>query len=205
ELGGVSPDGLTVVRLGGGEPPLCRSTPDASKERLVRLGIDRPFALNVGRVESRKNQVTALRAIERLADLLLVCAGPVADTKVAAQLQSPCCRMLGPVAEGDLDLLYNCAEALVFPSLYEGFGLPVLEAMRRGLPGGTAAVSSPPEVGGDGAGSAGDPSGAGALAPARSRAWGGAFATRRRWRGSGGAVRRPRSAAGPGRRPAWPA
>src|SRR5262249_3562508 len=129
-------------------------------------------ALNVGRVESRKNQVTALRAIERLADLLLVCAGPVADTEVAAQLQSPCCRMLGPVAEGDLDLLYNCAEALVFPSLYEGFGLPVLEAMRRGLPVVTAAVSSLPEVGGDAAVYVDDPCDAEALAAAISRALG---------------------------------
>src|SRR5262249_56337559 len=117
ELGGVSPDGLTVVRLGGGEPPLCRSTPDASKERLVRLGIDRPFALNVGRVESRKNQVTALRAIERLADLLLVCAGPVADAKVAAQLQSPRCPLLGSVAEGALHVLYSCPEPPLFPTL----------------------------------------------------------------------------------------
>jgi len=172
ELHGLTPDRITVVPLGGGEPPPCPRAPDASQERLVQLGIDRPFALNVGRVESRKNQVTALRAIERLADLLLVCAGPVADAKVAAQLQSPRCRLLGSVAEGDLDVLYSCAEALVFPSLYEGFGLPVLEAMRRGLPVVTAAVSSLPEVGGQAAVYVDDPCDADALAAAINRALG---------------------------------
>ena len=172
ELHGVSPDRLTVVPLGGGEPQPCPSTPEASRERLVQLGIDRPFALNVGRVESRKNQTTALRAIERLADLLLVCAGPVADARVAEQLKSPRCRLMGVVTEADLDVLYGCADVLVFPSLYEGFGLPVLEAMRRGLPVVTAAVSSLPEVGGEAAVYVDDPCDADALAAAISRALG---------------------------------
>lgn len=172
ELHGVSPDQLTVVPLGGGEPPACPATPDELRERLVQLGIDRPFALHVGRVEPRKNQVTALRAIERRADMLLVCAGPVVDTEVAARLHSPHCRLLGPVPEADLDALYACAEALVFPSLYEGFGLPVLEAMRRGLPVVTAAVSSLPEVGGDAAVYVADPCDAEELAAAIERALG---------------------------------
>ena len=171
ELHGVSPDRVTVVPLGGGEPA-CPGTPDAFRGRLVQLGIDRPFALNVGRVEPRKNQVTALRAIERRADMLLVCAGPVIDTEMAARLRSPRCRLLGPVAETDLDALYTCAEALVFPSLYEGFGLPVLEAMRRGLPVVTAAVSSLPEVGGEAALYVNDPCDAEALAAAIDRALG---------------------------------
>lgn len=172
ELHGVSPDRVTVVPLGGGEPPACPGTPDAFRGRLVELGIDRPFALNVGRVEPRKNQVTALRAIERRADMLLVCAGPVIDTEMAARLRSPRCRLLGPVAETDLDALYTCAEALVFPSLYEGFGLPVLEAMRRGLPVVTAAVSSLPEVGGEAALYVNDPCDAEELAAAIERALG---------------------------------
>lgn len=171
ELHGVSPDRVTVVPLGGGEPA-CPGTPDAFRGRLVQLGIDRPFALNVGRVEPRKNQVTALRAIERRADMLLVCAGPVIDTEMAARLRSPRCRLLGPVAETDLDALYTCAEALVFPSLYEGFGLPVLEAMRRGLPVVTAAVSSLPEVGGEAALYVNDPCDAEELAAAIDRALG---------------------------------
>jgi len=57
----------------------------------------------------------------------------------------------GFVATPDLPLLDNLAEAFVFPSLYEGFGLPVLEAMACGIPVVTSNVSSLPEVAGDAA------------------------------------------------------
>lgn len=166
ELHGVRPERLTVVPLGGGEQPASSPAPETSRAVLSRFGIDRPFVLHVGRVEERKNQVTALHAIERLPDLLLVCAGPVVDSQVAARLRSPRCRLLGPVAHADLDALYASAEALVFPSLYEGFGLPVLEAMRRGLPVVTSSVSSLPEVAGDAAIYVDDPRDAGSLTAA---------------------------------------
>ena len=52
------------------------------------------------------------------------------------------------VPEGDMPFLYNAAEVFVFPSLYEGFGLPVLEAMASGLPVITSSASSLPEVAG---------------------------------------------------------
>jgi glycosyltransferase involved in cell wall biosynthesis len=172
QVHGVRRERLTVVPLGGGEPPVSSLTPEAAQRRLVELGIDRPFVLHVGRVEVRKNQVTALQAVERQPDLLLACAGPVADAAMAARLQSPRCRLLGRVAEADLEALYACAEALVFPSLYEGFGLPVLEAMRRGLPVVTAAVSSLPEVGGDAAVYVDDPRDAEAVSQAIERAIG---------------------------------
>ncbi len=58
-------------------------------------------------------------------------------------------RFLGPVAEADLPALYSGAMAFVFPSLYEGFGLPVLEAMACGVPVACSETSSLPEVGGD--------------------------------------------------------
>jgi glycosyltransferase involved in cell wall biosynthesis len=60
-------------------------------------------------------------------------------------------RWLGYVAEGDLPALYAGATAFVFPSLYEGFGLPVVEAMAWGTPVITSSVSSLPEVAGDAA------------------------------------------------------
>jgi glycosyltransferase involved in cell wall biosynthesis len=170
-LHGVDPARVTVVPLGGGEPPPCWPGPEAVAARLAALGVRRPFVLHVGRVEPRKNQVTALAAVERLADLLLVCAGPVADAGTAARLEaSPRCRLLGRVAQDDLEALYAGAEALVFPSLYEGFGIPVLEAMRRGLPVVTSAVSSLPEVGGEAALYVDDPRDAAALAAAIERA-----------------------------------
>lgn len=166
ELHGVRPERVTVVHEGGGEAPACQLTTVDAQERLVRLGVDRPFLLNVSRLEPRKNQVTALRAVERRPGLLLVLAGPATSDELLAQLRSPSCRVLGAVSQADLEALYAFAEALVFPSLYEGFGLPVIEAMRRGLPVVTAAVSSLPEVGGDAAVYVDDPRDPEALAQA---------------------------------------
>jgi alpha-1,3-rhamnosyl/mannosyltransferase len=151
-LHGVDPARVRVVPLGGGEAPACPPDPETARARTAALGIDRPFVLHVGRVEPRKNQVAALRAVERLPDLLLVSVGEVVDAGMAAALDaSPRCRRLGRLPQADVEALYACAGALVFPSLYEGFGLPVLEAMRRGVPVVTAAVSSLPEVGGEAA------------------------------------------------------
>jgi alpha-1,3-rhamnosyl/mannosyltransferase len=163
----VDPARIRAVPLGGGEAPRCPPDPVAARARAAELGIDRPFVLHVGRVEPRKNQVAALRAVERLPDLLLVSVGAVADGHMGAALQaSSRCRQLGRLPQADVEALYACAEALVFPSLYEGFGLPVLEAMRRGVPVVTAAVSSLPEVGGDAAVYVDDPSDAAALVAA---------------------------------------
>jgi glycosyltransferase involved in cell wall biosynthesis len=170
ELHGVPRRRIAVVPLASGQPTSAVPKSKA-RRRVAELGVDRPYVLHVGRVEPRKNQVTALAAVERLPDLLLVCAGPVVDEEVAGRLRASArCRLLGRVAREDLEALYAAAEALVFPSLYEGFGLPVLEAMRRGLPVVTAAVSSLPEVGGDAAIYVDDPLDAGGLAAALERA-----------------------------------
>jgi glycosyltransferase involved in cell wall biosynthesis len=170
ERHGVRPERIRVVPLGGGEAP-SPPAPEVAAAHLAELGIDGPFVLHVGRVEARKNQATALAAVERLPDLLLVCAGGVADPALAGRLRrSPRARVLGRVTGADLEALYARAEALVFPSLYEGFGIPVLEAMRRGLPVVTARVSSLPEVGGDAAIYVDDPRDAEALAAAIERA-----------------------------------
>jgi glycosyltransferase involved in cell wall biosynthesis len=149
ELYGVDPARVVVV------PPGVTPAParlQVRRARLAELGIEGPFALHVGRVEARKNQTAALAAVERIPGLTLVSAGPVADPDLAARLAaSGRVRVLGLVAAGDLELLYRTAAALVFPSLYEGFGLPVLEAMQRGLPVVTVRASSLPEAGGEAA------------------------------------------------------
>jgi glycosyltransferase involved in cell wall biosynthesis len=170
---GVRRERITVVPCGGGEPPPADFDPEMARRRVAELGVEGPYVLHVGRIEPRKNQLTALHAVERLPDLLLVCAGPPADAGMADRLAaSPRCRMLGRVGQEDLEALYAAARALVFPSLGEGFGIPVLEAMRRGLPVVTAAVTSLPEVGGDVAVYIEDPLDAGALAAAIERALG---------------------------------
>ena len=153
-LYGVSPDLVRVVHPGPGSGPGAErvSDPERDARELAGIGIHGPFVLHVGRVEVRKNQVTALAAVEAIDGLTLVCAGPVADREVAARLTgSAACIVLGRVGDPVRDLLYRTAQALVFPSLYEGFGFPVLEAMARGLPVITARTSSLPEIAGDAA------------------------------------------------------
>jgi glycosyltransferase involved in cell wall biosynthesis len=163
-LYGVNPERLRVVPLGGGE---MAPTPVAPASRLAELSLHGPFVLQVGRIESRKNQAVALSAVERLEGVTLAVAGPERDEALAARLRSsPRCRVLGRVDPPTLELLYKHAAAVVVPSLYEGFGLPVLEAMARGKVVVAAATSSLPEVGGDAALYVDDPSDAEALAKA---------------------------------------
>ena len=146
ELYGVAPDRVRVVPLGIGLP----SSSAAPSSRLAELGLNGTFVLQVGRVERRKNQAAALAAIEKLEDVTLVVAGPEPDQALSEQLRSSTrCRVLGRVDQPLLELLYERAAAVVVPSLYEGFGLSVLEAMARGKVVVAAKASSLPEVGGD--------------------------------------------------------
>jgi glycosyltransferase involved in cell wall biosynthesis len=146
-LYGLAPERVRVVALGGGE---VVHRPAAPPTRLAELGVDGDFVLQVGRIEARKNQAAALAAVERLDGVTLVVAGPERDATLAARLRgSPRCRVLGRVDPATLELLYRRAGAVVVPSLYEGFGLPVLEAMSRGKVVVAARTSSLPEVGGE--------------------------------------------------------
>jgi glycosyltransferase involved in cell wall biosynthesis len=146
-LYGVAPERIRVVPLGGGEPVAREVAP---AKRLTELGLTGDFVLQVGRIEPRKNQAAALAAVERLDGVILAVAGTERDPALAARLRrSPVCRVLGRVDQPTLELLYKRSRAIVVPSLYEGFGLPVLEAMARGQVVVAAATSSLPEVGGD--------------------------------------------------------
>ena len=142
----VPPQRVRVVPLGIAPPAVL----PAPSSRLAELGLGGDFVLQVGRVEARKNQGAALAAVERLDGLTLVVAGYERDRRLGDRLRnSTHCRVLGMVDQPLLELLYAKAAAVVVPSLYEGFGLPVLEAMARGKVVVAALSSSLPEVGGE--------------------------------------------------------
>lgn len=119
-----------------------------------RYRLDGPFILSVGRLEPRKNLERLIRAFGRLDhDVQLAIVG-VRDFRhqeivEAAEPLGERVRFLGPVPDDDLPGLYKLSEALAYPSLVEGFGMPVLEAMACGTPVLTSRRGALPEVGGD--------------------------------------------------------
>ena len=146
DIYGVQPERLRVVHLGMNPPDV----EPAPASRLGELDLNGSFVLQVGRIEKRKNQSAALAAVERLEGVTLVVAGSDRDPALSQQLRrSTRCRVLGRVDQPTLELLYQRAAAVIVPSLYEGFGLPVLEAMARGKVVVAAMNSSLPEVGGE--------------------------------------------------------
>jgi glycosyltransferase involved in cell wall biosynthesis len=132
----------------------------ARDDVLRRLNLDRPFVLAIGTLEPRKNLGRLIDAFVALPDELrrkhlLALAGPRGwedeEIHVKAGSERDSVRVLGHVTDDELVALYGSCAAFCYPSLYEGFGLPVLEAMRAGAPVVTSNLSSLPEVAGDAA------------------------------------------------------
>ena len=159
------PEDRVVVTHEGCEP---RFRPVRSERALrdvaARYGLPPRYVLAVGTLEPRKNLTTLLEAFARLrrdgavdADLRLVLAGARGwlDEPIFATVRSlgleDAVRFTGFVVDDDLPAVYSGAALFVFPSLHEGFGLPLLEAMACGVPVVTSNVSSMPEVAGDAA------------------------------------------------------
>jgi alpha-1,3-rhamnosyl/mannosyltransferase len=145
-------DRIRVTPLAADDLPV----PPAGGDRaaLARLGVRTPFVLAVGAADRRKNHAVLYRAMERVVAAnpraSLVLAGP-RDAAAARLPDAPWIRTPGFLSDTDLAVLYRAAAALVQPSTYEGFGLPVLEGMRLGAPVICARASSLPEVAGDAA------------------------------------------------------
>jgi alpha-1,3-rhamnosyl/mannosyltransferase len=172
DLVGLERERIAVTPLGVDE----RFSPGAAPPDLLdRLGVELPYVLTVGTLQPRKNIEGAIRAFERLAEaglehrLVVVGARGWRDRQllemVATSPVSERIVLAGRVSDEEMIGLYRGADLFVFPSLYEGFGIPPLEAMACG----TAVVSSDrtslPEVVGD-AGVLVDPSDPAALAGA---------------------------------------
>jgi glycosyltransferase involved in cell wall biosynthesis len=147
---------IHVTPLGPSLPP----TDTVVDAVLDRLKIPPPYVLFVGTLEPRKNLVRLVRAYRRAAargvEHALVLAG------AAGWNAQPLLReigyegpgrvvLTGHVPDEELDALYRGASAFVYPSLYEGFGIPVLDAMARGVPSVVSSTASLPEVAGEAA------------------------------------------------------
>jgi glycosyltransferase involved in cell wall biosynthesis len=172
DLVGLDPARIAVTPLGVDE----RFTPgDVPADLLSRLGVELPYVMTVGTLQPRKNIESAIRAFERLAKqgvehrLAVVGARGWRDEQllamVAASPVSDRIMLVGRITDEDMIGLYRGADLFVFPSLYEGFGIPPLEAMACGTPVVSSDRTSLPEVVGD-AGVLVDPTDPAALADA---------------------------------------
>lgn len=146
---------VRIVRLGA-----TSLGPPGTRASLSILGIDRPYVLFVGTMEPRKNLQRLLRTFAslpryHLERTLLVIAGGkgwggvdvhrlLAEYSIEEEV-----RVVGYVSDAQLATLYAHAQFLAMPSLCEGFGLPLVEAMSYGTPVLTSSISSLPEVAGD--------------------------------------------------------
>lgn len=145
-----SPARFSVILLGGDH--LTRIEPDESLLKSYALR-GRPFILMVANQSPHKNLARLLEAIQSLkSDLVFVLAGGknrMVFQDTGAEKTSTQVIPLGYVNDAPLKALYQHATGFIFPSLYEGFGLPILEAMTCGCPVLCSKAASLPEVGGD--------------------------------------------------------
>ena len=158
-LGGISAGRIDVVPLGLGT--VRREAPLPGREVRARFDLgEREVVLSLSAKRPHKNLLALIGALARLASerrpVLVLPGYPTAHEQelrgrsrslgIGADVRFP-----GWVSAAELEGLWEVARAFVFPSLYEGFGLPVLEAMARGVPVACSNASSLPEVAGDAA------------------------------------------------------
>jgi glycosyltransferase involved in cell wall biosynthesis len=142
-----------VIAIPLAAPPEFAPVEGAGEIVRSRLGLDQPYALALGTLQPRKNLPMAARAFaearrrESLPHVLAI-AG---KTGWGARPKGEGIRLLGYVDDGLLPALYSAADAFLFPSLYEGFGIPVLEAMSCGCPVVCSDGGALPEVASDAA------------------------------------------------------
>lgn len=155
----VPPDRIHVVLLAGDDVFSAHAAVDAPDVLRAR-GITQPYVLAVGNLQPRKNLLRLIRAVAAIrrrgvsGPFQLVIAGKAKwnESSVYEEMRrhglEQEIRFLGYVSDDELAVLYRGAAVFAYPSLYEGFGLPVLEAMACGAPVVTSACTSIPEVAG---------------------------------------------------------
>jgi len=156
QVANVPSEKIRIIPEGVALPPRVLHPDERTQERERLVGRGNEMLLHVGVLQTRKNVVAALKALALLpSHYRLVLVGgcgygsqAILDFVHQQRLESRIL-MLGYIPEQQLTSLYQAASVLVFPSLEEGFGLPVLEAMANNLPAVVANTSSLPEVGGD--------------------------------------------------------
>lgn len=145
----------------GVDPRFHKPDPDRVQRVLAQLGVRPPYFLIVGTIEPRKNHQNLLRAFEQVsavhpeASLLIVgrpgwLSDPIIEAIDDASRRLPV-RLLSLIDDDLLPALYAACAGLVYPSWYEGFGLPVVEAMASGAPVITSSQGALAEVAGDAA------------------------------------------------------
>jgi glycosyltransferase involved in cell wall biosynthesis len=156
---GVAPGKVDVVPLGLGRPSTVAPTPPDELRARYGLG-ERPLVLALSAKRPHKNLRGLLDALARIpAERRPVAVLPGYATPHEPELRAHAdaigvagdVRFVGWTSEADVEGLFALARAFVVPSFYEGFGLPVLEAMARGVPVATSDRASLPEVAGDAA------------------------------------------------------
>ncbi|MEX2587442.1 MAG: glycosyltransferase family 1 protein [Actinomycetota bacterium] len=168
---GVDPQRMVVTQLAPNTTPQSRT----NDQVFGRLALDEPYILTVGTVEPRKNQVLLAEAFASAAEALpghrLVIAGIPGwgQEQLAAAIDrlqlGPKVILTGKVAPAELASLYAKASVFALPSVYEGFGLPLIEALSFGIPSVASTTPALKELGADAAEFV-DPHDAGALAGA---------------------------------------
>jgi glycosyltransferase involved in cell wall biosynthesis len=151
---------IDVVPLGPGVEPQVAATPERALRERLRLG-DGRIVLAVSAKKVHKNLARLVEAMRTVANtdpaVTLVLVGRPTEhereLRALAAAQGLAANVVFPsyVEQADLEGLYAAASCFVLPSLNEGFGLPILEAMRRGVPVACSNVSAMPEVAGEAA------------------------------------------------------
>jgi glycosyltransferase involved in cell wall biosynthesis len=159
ELLGVSPERVDVVPLGLGTVRRNEPLPERDVRARFELG-ERSVVLSLSAKRPHKNLLALIGALARIAPedrpVLVIPGYPTAhESELRARADAlgiaEDVRFPAWVSSEELEGLWSIAQAFVFPSLYEGFGLPVLEAMARGVPVACSNASSLPEVAGEAA------------------------------------------------------